>query len=249
MRGAIVYLACLALTIAAFTALGRSSRRPEVENATQQSTNFDATGDPVPQQLLALTARRSTADAVRTLSLCAMHDDKQGRACRAALTVWLSEEQRLSEAERAAPAFASRFRFGSSAPVLGLAAWKWSLLGGLLVAYLLRAYLVVLTLSVVVLAARLVAATVQGALLTLALGAYCVAALLKSAASAYLTLSQHTRRQRIEDLDRQLARQARCGSGTSYEEWRQTASRRDELSGAAAGRGERREGAVAPGPR
>ena len=74
-----------------------------------------------PQQLLALTARRSTADAVRTLSLCAMHDDKQGRACRAALTVWLSEEQRLSEAERAAPAFASRFRFGSSAPVLGLA--------------------------------------------------------------------------------------------------------------------------------
>jgi len=232
MRGAIAYPACLALTIAAFTALGRSSRRPEVENATQQSTNFDATGDPVPQQLLALTARRSTADAVRTLSLCAMHDDKQGRACRAALTVWLSEEQRLSEAERAAPAFASRFRFGSSAPVLGLAAWKWSLLGGLLVAYLLRAYLVVLTLSVVVLAARLVAATVQGALLTLALGAYCVAALLKSAASAYLTLSQHTRRQRIEDLDRQLARQARCGSGTSYEEWRQTASRRDELSGA-----------------
>jgi len=232
MRGAISYPACLALTIAAFTALGRSSRRPEVENATQQSTNFDATGDPVPQQLLALTARRSTADAVRTLSLCAMHDDKQGRACRAALTVWLSEEQRLSEAERAAPAFASRFRFGSSAPVLGLAAWKWSLLGGLLVAYLLRAYLVVLTLSVVVLAARLVAATVQGALLTLALGAYCVAALLKSAASAYLTLSQHTRRQRIEDLDRQLARQARCGSGTSYEEWRQTASRRDELSGA-----------------
>jgi len=232
MRGAIAFPACLALTIAAFTALGRSSRRPEVENATQQSTNFDATGDPVPQQLLALTARRSTADAVRTLSLCAMHDDKQGRACRAALTVWLSEEQRLSEAERAAPAFASRFRFGSSAPVLGLAAWKWSLLGGLLVAYLLRAYLVVLTLSVVVLAARLVAATVQGALLTLALGAYCVAALLKSAASAYLTLSQHTRRQRIEDLDRQLARQARCGSGTSYEEWRQTASRRDELSGA-----------------
>jgi len=232
MRGGIAYPACLALTIAAFTALGRSSRRPEVENATQQSTNFDATGDPVPQQLLALTARRSTADAVRTLSLCAMHDDKQGRACRAALTVWLSEEQRLSEAERAAPAFASRFRFGSSAPVLGLAAWKWSLLGGLLVAYLLRAYLVVLTLSVVVLAARLVAATVQGALLTLALGAYCVAALLKSAASAYLTLSQHTRRQRIEDLDRQLARQARCGSGTSYEEWRQTASRRDELSGA-----------------
>ena len=198
MRGAIAYSACLALPIAAFTALGRSSRRPEVENATQQSTNFDATGDPVPQQLLALTARRSTADAVRTLSLCAMHDDKQGRACRAALTVWLSEEQRLSEAERAAPAFASRFRFGSSAPVLGLAAWKWSLLGGLLVAYLLRAYLVVLTLSVVVLAARLVAATVQGALLTLALGAYCVAALLKSAASAYLTLSQHTRRQRIE---------------------------------------------------
>jgi len=222
------------LCMVALAALRPSSAGGDVDNVTHEAL-FEAEL-PVPQQLLTLTARRTAADAVRTLSLCAARDDSTGAACRQALAVWLSAEQRASDTR--VDGFSARLFHGAggAAPVLGVASWKWVAVGTLGACYSTWSHLVWLVLGAVVIMMRLLAGAIQGSLLGLALLVYGVGTFARSAANVYCRLSQHTRRQKIEELDRELAWHARCETGTTYEEWRKISERRDELSGAAAWR-------------
>lgn len=232
-------LTCVALCVVALAAFRPTPARADHDNVTDEelfgAPAADALELPVPQQLLALTGRRTAADGIKTLSLCAARDDSTGAACRQALAVWLSEERRLSAADGGLSALLWRGA-GGAAPVLGIARWKWVAVGATVCCYATWSYLVWLVLGVVVLAVRLLAVAIQGVLLGLALTVYGAAAIARQAATVYSNLSQHTRRQQIEELDAQLAWHARCQTGTPYEEWRKIAERRDELSGAAAWR-------------
>jgi hypothetical protein len=232
-------LTCVALCVVALAAFRPSAAGADRDNVTDEALfgalAADALELPIPQQLLALTGRRTAADGIKTLALCAARDDSTGSACRQALAVWLSEERRLIDGGSGLSALLWRGA-GGAAPVLGIARWKWVAVGLTLCCYAGWSYIVWLLLGVVIIAMRLLAGAIQGLLLGMALAVYGVAAIARQAAGVYSNLLQHTRRQQLEELDAQLAWHARCQSGTSYEEWRKIAEKRDELSGAAAWR-------------
>ena len=223
------------LLMVCLAALRPSSPSAEAENATHRQHVFPPHSpltNAVPQQLLSLTQHQPAAHAVETLALCAARDDGTGAACSQALAVWLAEEIRRTQAD--ADSLHSVLWYGQT--TLGVALWKWLAVGATIACYSAWSYIVWLVLGIIVIAMRLLAGAIQGLLLGLALSMYGVAAIARSVASVYANLSQHTRRQQIEELDQQLAWHACCETGTTYEEWRKIAEKRDELSGAAAWR-------------